>query len=117
MGDLSENFSRHEFACRCCGLDTVSPALIERLEAIRAFFDRPITITSGVRCEAHNAAVGGSAKSQHLLGKAADIRVVGVPDELVQEYCLTTFPTGGIGCYPTFTHVDVREGRARWGEV
>lgn len=34
---------------------------------------RPITVNSGYRCPALNAAVGGVVKSQHLTGEAADI--------------------------------------------
>ena len=76
MGDLSEHFSREEMACKCgCGLDTVDAELLSLLEKIRAHFDRPITINSGCRCEAHNRAVGGSKNSQHLIGRAADIVV------------------------------------------
>ena len=36
----------------------------------------PIIINSGFRCERVNRLVGGVAKSQHLLGQAADIRPV-----------------------------------------
>ena len=31
MGDLSQHFSRHEFACRCCAKAVVSPELIASL--------------------------------------------------------------------------------------
>ena len=34
-------------------------------------------MTSGRRCAAHNAAVGGAKNSQHLQGLAADIRAEG----------------------------------------
>ncbi|AQS60252.1 hypothetical protein B0537_14920 [Desulforamulus ferrireducens] len=36
---------------------------------------RPVIITSGYRCPAHNRAVGGARLSQHLYGNAADIIV------------------------------------------
>ena len=43
MGDLSENFSRHEFACKCgCGNDTVDAELIRVLQSVRARFGKPI---------------------------------------------------------------------------
>ena len=78
MGDLSRNFSRHEFACKCgCGEAEVSPFLIEVLQRLRDILGVPITVTSGRRCTAHNAAVGGAKNSQHLLGLAADIRAEG----------------------------------------
>ena len=78
MGDLSRNFSRHEFACKCgCGEAEVSPFLIEQLQKLRDYTGEPVRITSGRRGETHNAAVGGAKNSQHLLGLAADIRAEG----------------------------------------
>ena len=116
MNQLSPHFSRHEFACRCrCGFDTVDTALLEALEAVRQHFGNPITITSGCRCTAHNTAVGGSPKSQHLLGRAADIVVRGVNPAQVVKYLERTFRGAlGIGIYDTFVHVDSRLGAARW---
>ena len=49
----------------------------EILERVRAHFGAPVIINSGYRCEALNKQVGGSPSSQHTLGEAADIRVVG----------------------------------------
>jgi len=78
MGDLSRNFSRSEFACKCgCGEAEVSPFLIDVLQRLRDLLNVKITVTSGRRCETHNAAVGGAKHSQHLLGTAADIRAEG----------------------------------------
>lgn len=37
----------------------------------------PITINSGFRCKALNAAVGGVSNSQHCKGQAADINIKG----------------------------------------
>lgn len=116
MGDLTQNFSRHEFACKCgCGQDTVDWATLELLEVIRkAFGDRPITILSGNRCPKHNAAVGGAKDSQHLRSRAADIVVEGATPAEVFDY-LDGWHEGGLGSYETFTHVDTRTaGRARW---
>lgn len=43
------------------------------LDPVRRIWGRPITVNSGYRCPALNAAVGGVVKSQHLTGEAADI--------------------------------------------
>lgn len=111
---LTKNFSRSEFACKDqCGFDDIDIRLVEMLQQVRDHFDAPITITSGCRCEAHNTSVGGSHRSQHLYGKAADFRVRNVPPSVVYEFCETLNP-GGLGYYATFTHMDVRAGRARW---
>lgn len=49
------------------------------LEGIRATLGhRPVTITSLVRSEGHNADVGGSANSAHLNGYGVDITVAGM---------------------------------------
>ena len=67
MGDLTKNFSRHEFACNCgCGADNISIGLVSKLQRIRDSVGLPMKITSGVRCEAHNATIGGVKKSAHV---------------------------------------------------
>mgnify|MGYP000464244299 FL=1 len=60
---LTEHFAESELACRCCGqlpTDGISMALLLGLERLRSRIgDRPINITSGYRCPAHNRAGGG----------------------------------------------------------
>lgn len=118
MGDLSKDFSRSEFACKCgCGFDTVDSELVRALQDVRNHFNSRVTITSGCRCDAYNKKVGGSPGSQHKLGRAADIVVHEVLPVTVQRYLEGTY-TGefGIGRYDTFTHIDSRSnGPARWG--
>jgi len=116
-GNLSENFDRSEFACHDnCGFDTVDVELIQVLEDLRHHFNSPVHVDDGCRCPAHNASVGGEPHSQHMLGRAADIRVEGVEPNQVQEYMMETYPNEyGVGRYDTFTHVDTRtSGPARW---
>ena len=105
---LSRSFRAKEFACK----DGTDP-----LFAIRDHFGAPVVITSGYRTAAHNRAVGGAVYSQHQYGRAADIRVSGVPVEQLAAYAETLLPgTGGIGRYPAkgFVHVDVRKAKSRW---
>jgi hypothetical protein len=74
MGDLSTNFDRAEFACKCgCGLDAISKDLVDNLQHARTILGIPFAIDSGIRCAKHNAAVGGKSNSAHLRGLAADI--------------------------------------------
>lgn len=116
---LSTHFYRDEFACKCgCGFDTVSRKLVDGLQRLRNIMQAKIHINSGCRCAEHNKAVGGSPFSQHLLGNAADIRVDGHTPEEVAEAAkaLSDFRNSGIGIYDTFTHLDVREGWARWDD-
>jgi len=118
MGDLSPHFSRSEFRCRCgCGADAVLPALVERLEQIRAILGRPIVIRSGCRCPAHNRAVGGMSGSAHVADPAgrlccgaADIAVDG--DGARWDLVLAAIRVGicRIGVAQSFVHVDVDAG-------
>lgn len=74
---LPRHFEPFEFACRCgCGAQSVSAALVLRLDAVREILGRRVFVTSGRRCAKHNAspAVGGSEQSRHLIGCAADVR-------------------------------------------
>ena len=99
---LSANFTVAEFACKD-GSDPVfvDSSLAALLQKIRDHFGRPVVITSGYRTAAHNKSVGGAAYSQHLYGRAADIRVQGIPVEQLAAYAETCLPgTGGIGRYP-----------------
>ena len=118
MGDIGAHFSRSEFKCHCgeCGFDVVDIELITCLEAVRDYFQAPIKVLSGCRCAAHNAAIGGSPKSQHMLGKAADIAISGVHPNEVYDYLdrICFDEHGGLGQYKTFTHLDVRAVKARW---
>ena len=120
---LSRSFRVREFACRD-GSDPlfVDSALVQLLQDIRDHFGAPVVITSGYRTATYNKAVGGALYSQHCYGRAADIRVAGVPMEQLAAYAETLLPgTGGIGRYPVkagraagWVHVDVRPVKSRW---
>jgi uncharacterized protein YcbK (DUF882 family) len=74
MGDLSKNFSRHEFACQDrCGFDTIDPRVVVMAQVIRDMLGEPIRINSACRCKKHNGKVGGVSGSYHTTGQAADL--------------------------------------------
>jgi hypothetical protein len=109
------HFKRSEFACPCCGVAEVSDELLQVLDDVREHFNSPVTVTSGYRCEEHNLKVDGKPGSKHKDGIAADIQVSRIPPRTVQKYLLSKYPEQyGLGCYRTFTHVDVRPTKARW---
>lgn len=79
MGDMTKNFNRSEFACRCCGKNNINPLVADYCQRIRDVIDRPLYIECGTRCAKHNAELPGSApNSAHLTGMAADIRADGM---------------------------------------
>jgi uncharacterized protein YcbK (DUF882 family) len=90
--------------------------LCEALEVIRsALGDKSIHVGSGYRDRAYNQAIGGARHSQHMEGRAADIIVTGVTPADVHKcvyelYISKQLKIGGLGSYPTFTHVDLRPG-------
>lgn len=134
-------FRQSEFACNCgrCSMDQVRPELVQILDKTRGHLGVPLRINSGVRCDNHNQACGGVSTSLHLgypykakvkdrIGYAADVTysnpALRNPLNMCRLYMtLESFgrPISlGLGCYSSFTHVDVRGllGRkaARWAD-
>lgn len=113
---VSANFKVKEFACTD-GSDPIfiDTELVKILQKIRAHFGKSVTITSAYRTPTKNKACGGTTYSQHLYGRAADIKVKGVSPKTVAAYAEKLMPNkGGIGIYNTFTHIDVRASKSRW---
>ena len=119
---LSPSFRVREFGCKGSDIVLLDEELVVLLQCIREHFGKAVTITSGYRTPAHNAKVGGAKSSQHLLGRAADIRVEGVSVEDVAAYAESLMPDwGGVGRYPVkagratgWVHVDTRQNKSRW---
>lgn len=118
---LSKNFKEEEFICKCGKCKEV-PAdlkenlilLCQQLERIR-FYTGAIIINSGVRCVSHNKKVGGVANSQHLYGRAADIRSEYVASKDLYKRILVlmemeVIKIGYVKYYEDkkFVHIDVR---------
>ncbi len=119
MTQLNKWFSRKEFKCKCnnCDQDTVDAELLAVLTDVREHFDAPVIINSANRCLEYNRspAIGSKDTSQHVKSKASDIVVKGHSPDDVHRYLTVKYPdTYGIGSYDTFTHIDVRENKARW---
>jgi len=124
MGDLTTNFSKHEFMCPCCGvlnLDPKLPILCQKIrDRLSAILGQEIAmrVNSGYRCDPHNVRVGGAKSSQHLHGRAADLadartanRLTGtrIFEEVRKMYAEGLIPELGYAKrYNTFCHVDTR---------
>ena len=124
---MTPHFKLSEFTCKCgCRMPASAQVAYERLaralEVLRAELGCPINVISGYRCHARNAAVGGAALSQHVIGAAVDIQVDGHTGETLAAViegliALGKMPDGGIGTYPDrklTCHYDLRRKPARW---
>lgn len=107
MGDLTEHFSRNEFACKCgCGFDQIDPYLVNGLEHSRKSTGLPYQINAGCRCPKHNTEVGGKPNSAHLRGLAADISCLdGHSRYIMLNDLLRRFKRIEVGS--TWLHVDI----------
>lgn len=90
---FAKHFDKSEFACKCGGVHCngypVEPEarLVKLLDDIRDASNTPCLISSAVRCERHNAAVGGVANSYHKKGRAADFCLSGKNSAETLAYC------------------------------
>jgi len=95
-------------------MDIVDAELISTLQELRDHYNKKITISSGCRCPAHNAAIGGEVDSFHIKAKAADIKVANTPPIAIYHYIDRKYPNKyGLILYKTFVHIDVRPDKYR----
>jgi uncharacterized protein YcbK (DUF882 family) len=121
---LTENFSLEEFACPEMGNPTGEELenikfLATQLQIIRGALGRPLTIISGWRSPTYNKKIGGAKESQHMQGRAADLKSPGVSPAELHMLVLKLIKEGklhqgGVGKYSTFVHYDTRGTAARW---
>lgn len=120
---VTADFDSREFDCKgktCrCAVTRLDSRLARKLQMLRRLTGRPVTVTSGNRCAAHNRQVGGASSSNHLntKGKAADIVVSGFSPAQIARLA-QEIGFGGIGRYDgtagRFVHVDVRSAPYYW---
>lgn len=82
-------FEPEEFTCkcgRCCGYPTfLKKVQIQHLVRIRKHWNKPMHITSGMRCSFENSRSGGVANSGHLRGYACDFYMKGVTETVSER--------------------------------
>ncbi len=113
---LSKHFTSNEFQCKCgiCEIQYLEDSLLDKIELVREKYGKPIIITSGYRCLAHNKAIGGAINSSHVSALALDIQPeLLILDELDDLYdvCYTIFDNIGDGRNRGFIHVDDRPAK------
>ena len=85
-----------------------SEPLVRLADKVRAHFNAPATVSSGVRCQAHNDSLKGSVpNSYHVRGKAMDFCVRGVPGERLLAYVKTLPVHYAYRIDDSFIHMDV----------
>ena len=121
---MTKNFSKSEFESKC-GREMPEEVyhnvvkVANQLQYLRDYLAKPIRVNSAYRSPEHNASVGGVKTSQHILGKAADIVIKGMPTEILYQHIEDAISNGemlqgGLGLYDTFVHYDIRGTKARW---
>lgn len=81
------NFKPEEFRCtcgHCSGYPSYMKQVeLKNLQKIRDHYNRPMIVTSGLRCKYDNQQSSGSIQnSLHLVGRACDFYMAGVTDTL-----------------------------------
>lgn len=109
----SKYFLPRELKCKCnkksCNAKDIDNNFLNILDNIRQQFGDPMKINSCLRCKYHNNMIGGSPKSQHLLGKAADIQMNNDDMYRFLNICLAN-GIKGIGIANGWLHIDIRDG-------
>lgn len=115
---VSPHFSAHEFDCKCtredCKTTKISKKLLSFLETIRDVSgELSVILNSAYRCPAHNKSVGGKPGSMHPEGRAADLRIKGVPGFTLLALAEQA-GVQSIGVARGWIHIDDRTGFRRW---
>lgn len=115
---LTKNFNLEEFACKD---GTQVPTrylencreLAENLQVLRDSLGVPLVVLSGFRTVKHNKKIGGAPASFHLTASAADLKAGTIPTYKIYMRILKLMAEGkmkkgGLKCYPTWVHYDIR---------
>lgn len=120
---LTPNFKKSEFDSKdgACMPNDVLQNIANLAKEIQVIRDHAgaIQINSGYRSPAHNKKVGGVSNSQHVQGKAADLKPLKVSVKALYDLIIKLIKEkkikdGGVGIYDTFVHYDIGGAGRRW---
>jgi zinc D-Ala-D-Ala carboxypeptidase len=113
MSYTSKYFRIDEYKCKCgeCGTCQISDNALYMFDRIRELYNKPMIVTSGCRCLAHNLKVGGSKSSAHVPDKrglcyALDIKCENSVDRFRLIKIALSLGCVRIGVAKTFVHLD-----------
>ncbi len=117
---VAADFRAYEFDCPCgsCTETLIDDDLVLGLQLMRDKLFVGVIIDSGYRCQAHQNDLTAQGyetaeHSQHLLGKAADVRT---PKDSGEELEAFARKAGfkSVGVAKTWIHLDTRSTYRRW---
>lgn len=95
-------------------LDNMLQLIVNCLQPIRNYINKPMIITSGYRCEKLNShpKIKGAKNSEHLTGCAADFVIHGMtPKQVVEKVQASDIPFRQlINEYDQWTHISFKQG-------
>lgn len=121
MGDITTNFNLRDFQCHCprCADNPARPhtkiEVINELQVVRDVHGKPMVVSRGVSCAAHNKEVGGASDSRHLPehADAVDIECASSAEayDLVDSFvAYNQHVTWTLRVYKDHVHADRRPG-------
>jgi zinc D-Ala-D-Ala carboxypeptidase len=110
------DFTPDEVCCKGTKQIFIQIEAMDKLQKMRNIIMLPLKINSAYRTPAYNKEIGGSINSQHIFGRAFDVKIRGGKwgvEEMKKAARMVGFT--GVGLYDTFIHVDNRpSGQADW---
>ena len=105
-------YDKNSFSCKCgCGTNNIYEEFIDFMNYLYKETDTVYEINSGVRCINHNKKVGGKENSDHIYGKAIDVKTLTIEDRSLVVYYAFKFgiPRAIVYTDKYFVHLSINE--------
>jgi len=114
---VTKNFNEIEMSCPCCGALVYEQSFIDHLQLLRDILQIAFIIKPGgfYRCRYYNDSLpGGAPTSQHLRGRAADIKISSWSSFSKWKFIKESANLGlSLGFYSHHFHIDKRIGNPK----